>query len=160
MGILLARIIQKPEKTFRRPKDHRYTEIKILVDSVTEKPGHSLSKKDIAILWPPIPAIWTKSVEVVRLCNQLTTPHNAEYCFVTRKMNIYGRGKNRTEVIWCILAELLLYFSMTHPTPLWKISKAQKNKINAEIVPLVGQILQELKKAEQAGPANLASLGG
>jgi hypothetical protein len=134
--------------------------MKILVDSVTEMPGHSLSKKDIAAVWPLIPATWTETVEVVRLCNQLTSPHKAEYSFVTRKLNIYGRGKDRAEVIWCILAELLLHYSMTHPTLLAKISRAQKDKIDTEIAPLVQAILQELKKVEQAGSANLASLGG
>jgi hypothetical protein len=124
--------------------------MKVLVDSTVGGPGHGLSKEDIKVLWPLIPQPWRECVKAVRLCNSLHSAIAAEHVFQSKRLNVYSRGKNREEVIWSIFAELLLRYSMTHPTLLQKISKAQRAKIDSEIAPMVAAALKELREVEQA----------
>ncbi|QIF02078.1 hypothetical protein [Roseimicrobium sp. ORNL1] len=124
--------------------------MKVIVDSVEEGHRHGLSKEDIRVLWPLIPQPWRECVKAVRLSNSLHSAIAAEYVSQSKRLNIYSRGKSREEVIWSIFAELLLHYSMTHPTLLQKISKAQTAKIDSEIAPMVAAVLKELREVAQA----------
>jgi hypothetical protein len=128
--------------------------MKIVEDPIAGEPAYGLSKKDLWILWPLIPQEWTDSIQIVRLCNQMNTSATAEYSSVSKRLNIFGRGKTRTVLIHDILTELSSRLSRDRPTPHKKLSNIQKKNISDAISPLATQIIEAIHQAEQDADGN------
>lgn len=115
--------------------------MKIIVEPIAGPPEHALSKEEIRTIWPLLPAAWTGRVTVIRLRNQL----HGDVSY-GKQLSICGRGKKRDPLIRDLITELYVHATMKRPTPFFKLSKSQREKIDIEIAPVLDTIASALRK--------------
>jgi hypothetical protein len=121
--------------------------MRITVDPTLTVPAHALSKSQIRRVLSVVPVEWRKPIKSVRLSNALHSGPAAEYSFVSHRLTVHSRGRTEHDVIRDILMELLLHYTMTHPTPLSRLAEAQRKRLNREVEPLLEKALHEIKDA-------------
>lgn len=121
--------------------------MRVIVDPVASAPEHALTKSQIRSMLSVLPSDWTQPIRIVRLSNGLLGGPAADYSFISHRLNIHSRGRAVGDVIRDVITELLLHYSMTHPTPLWRLADSQRKRLNSEVEPLLVQALNAVQQA-------------
>lgn len=121
--------------------------MRINVDPTLTVPAHALSDAQILRVLSVVPIEWRGPIKSVRLSNAFRSGPAAKYSFVSHRLTVHSRGRTKRDVIRDILMELLLHYTMTHPTPLSRLAESQRKRLNREVEPLLEKALHAIEDA-------------
>ncbi len=129
--------------------------MKITFDRVTKEPLHSLSKKEIKVIFDNIPEKWIDGFSSVRFCAAI---HATPKFYGKRpveinhsRLNIHSRGINKQQIIKEILRELAQENSgeaglreISHNS----MTKNQMKRLDQLVKPYTDKIVSTLRERE------------
>ncbi|PCJ97949.1 MAG: hypothetical protein COA50_03180 [Flavobacteriaceae bacterium] len=118
--------------------------MKIITEKINSEPKHSITKKDVQAIIEVVPDDWIGIAHVFSISSQLFENSNWDRPVIQNNTNfkILSRGIDRTMIIKEILIELAIRPTKTYPPKGHSLTKSQRKKLEALILPYYNKLNQ------------------